>query len=275
MDQHMETNKINHELLLLKTVKNLKQKCDQSEEKLKVKDEEIEQLKELNAEKDEQLNKLNKKIEQNEDEIYYLKIFAERTSQLHLTLSHNRLQTNNHYELTLFQEDYESDDEVKKWNEMVEEVNEDENECDYLDTLKESINQYKDTFYCLTYMERFGNFIHLTPSGVFKDQFVKIPCLITTKNIQIEQFTVFEKFQQHSLGKVLFQNYGEVYSYYVCDCLYVVFCNEDEIKINLLHTWDKDKMLHLPNKEVVSMNNNFFEYEYERTIVLYFGEQSF
>ena len=93
MDQHIETNKINHELLLLTTVKNLKQNCDESEEKLKMKDAEIEQLKELDAEKDEKLNKLNKKIEQNEDEINNLKTFAERISELHLTLRDESLQT--------------------------------------------------------------------------------------------------------------------------------------------------------------------------------------
>ena len=254
----------------MKTVKHLKQKSDESEEKLKVKDAEIEQLKELNAKKDEKLNELNKRVERNEKEIINLKTFAERTSQLHLTLSHEHLQTYNHYDSTLFQENYERDEEVKNWNKVVQQVNEDENECVYFETLKESINQYNKTIYCPTYEERFQNFCCLTPPGVFNVNFLKIPNLLTTKNIHIEQFKNFKAFQQCSTGKVLFHNYGTVFTYYVVDCLHVVFYKECLSDVYLLHKYDEDKKLNLPNKEAVEIDD-LCEYYYDTSIVLYFN----
>ena len=256
MDQHIQINKINHEILLLKTVKNLKQKSDESEEKLKVKDAEIEQLKELNAKKDEKLIELNKKIEQNEDEIKNLKTFAERTSQLHLTLSDKYLQTNVHHGLAILQDDYEKYKEVHQWNKLTEEVNKDLNYCCYLQTLKESINRYKKTIYSTTYKERIINFCFLTPPGVRREDFLKISCLSTTEYIQIEQFDCFEAFQQCSVGKVLFQNYGEAFTYYVGDCLHVVLYDEfrsTESNTYLFNDSDEYKKLILPNKEAVEI----------------------
>ena len=268
MNRHMETNKINHELLLLKTVKNLKQKSDESEEKLKVKDAEIEQLKELNAKKDEKLNKLNKKVERNEKEIINLKTFAERISQLHLTLSDDFLQTNSHYDWTLFQEDYDTNEEVKEWHKMVEEVDEDENECEYLETLKESINQYKETIYSTTYKERIENFCRLTPPGVSRGNFAKIKCLLTTKFIRFEKFYKLERFQNHSAGNVLFQNYGSLFTYYVGDCLHIAFYKSYIVYVYLLHCSDEDKTLNLPNKETIKIDN-YMENLYDNSIVLY------
>ena len=58
MYQHSKTMKLNHEFLLLKTLKNLQKKSDEGEEKLKEKDSEIEQLRESNTKKDVTLNEL-------------------------------------------------------------------------------------------------------------------------------------------------------------------------------------------------------------------------
>ena len=56
MQQHGKNSKPNHDILLLSTVKNLKEQSNQ-------KDVEIEQLKETNANKDETLNKLKRDFE--------------------------------------------------------------------------------------------------------------------------------------------------------------------------------------------------------------------
>ena len=181
-EMHQHSNSKIHEILLLSTIKNLKEQSNQ-------KDVEIEQLKETNANKDETLNELKrdfeylknqfqqmkKKNETKEAEksnllneyienqmqksqelikdVDNLKKFSERTSRLHHTLSDKWLQRNLHYRYTLFNEHYDQDEEVQKWNEMVNEVNEDENECNYLKTLKSSINRHKETIYstCLLY----------------------------------------------------------------------------------------------------------------------------
>ena len=190
MYQHSETMKLNHEFLLLKTLKNLKQKSDEGEEKLKEKDSEIEQLNESNTKKDVTFNELKHdvnilknqlenvrqqlkdKIERNEEQtnkyfeelnekqteqskkvdhfkknIDNLETFAERVSKLHSSLSDVNFQSNFHNYSTIFQEDYDKNNEVIKWNETIKEANEDHNKCKYLKTLKGSLNQYKKTIY--------------------------------------------------------------------------------------------------------------------------------
>ena len=142
---------------------------------MKEKDIEIIKLKELNTEKDETLNmlkndfdnlknqleQLTNKIKRNEEQTIDLQTFAERMSKLHSALSNQSLERNNHYATTLFQHDYDKNEEVTKWNEMVKEVNEDDNECNYLETLKYSINQYKETTYSPTFKKRLRIFATL------------------------------------------------------------------------------------------------------------------
>ena len=151
MHQHGKNSKPTHDILLLSTVKNLK------EQSIK-KDVEIEQLKELNANKDETLNELKRdfedlknqfqqmtnnietkeketkhilneiienqtlKSQQLSKDIKDLKIFLERTSKLHYILSEERLRRNYNYGTTLFQAKYNQNEEVQKWNEMVKEI---------------------------------------------------------------------------------------------------------------------------------------------------------
>ena len=45
---------------------------------------------------------------------------SERTGQPHLKLSDELMKRNTHYDCTLFQEKYETNDEVYEWNKMVE-----------------------------------------------------------------------------------------------------------------------------------------------------------
>ena len=132
MHQHDKNSKPNHDILLLLTVKNLK------EQSIK-KDVEIEQLKESNANKDETLNELKldfedlknqfqqmtNSIEMKEKETKHilneiienqtqksqqlikdiedLKTFSETTSRLHYSLSEESLRRNYNYNKILFQ----------------------------------------------------------------------------------------------------------------------------------------------------------------------------
>ena len=205
MHQHSEKFKFHHELQLLTAVKNLKERSDEGEKKLKEKDIEIKQLKDLNKEKDETLNTLKndnealksqlgnackrltemernikqtndlsnqtqqfKKVDKLEEDIENLKTFAERISKLNYILSEKRLRRNDHHGLTLFQDEYDDNRNVIEWNNMVKEVDEDNNKCNYLETLKDSINQYKKTIYSPTYEERLKNFCYFAPPlGVY------------------------------------------------------------------------------------------------------------
>ena len=153
---------------------------------------------------------------------------------------------------------------------MVQQVNDDEFECEYLEILKESINQYKETIYSTTYEERIDNFCRWTPLGVFTDKLVKLTCFYMTTFIQIKQFHDFDEFRKYSVGKLLFQNYGKVFTYYVGDCLYVVVFREDfKSDVYLLHNSEEDEKLNLSNKEAVEIFN-IWEYYHDTSIVLYF-----
>ena len=311
MDQHSEKFKVHHEFLLLTTVKNLKEKSDQGEEKLKEKDMEIIKLKELNTEKDETLNtlkndfdnlknqleQLTNKIKRNEEEtnkcfkkinknqteqsididqfkenINNLQTFAERISKLHCILSDKRLQTNYQYTSTLLQENYDQDEVVRNWNGMIRKVNEDENGCEYLETLTASINEYKKTIYSSTYEERLSNFCCLTPEGIYCAPFIKIGCHEHTESICVTTFNNLEDFKQEnnsSYGascKIQYDPYS--YSYYVGDCLHVVFWTPD-VNVYLLHNSNEERKLDIPNGVVVNLDNILNLYMVQDSFVLY------
>ena len=217
MHQHGEQSRTIHDIFLLSTVKNLKEQNNQ-------KDLEITKLKETNANTNETLSglrrnftnlhnkfeEMKKQIEIKEGEVKQylneiidnqteksqqlikdvddLKVFAKRTSNLHHALSEEWLQRNCHYSFTLFQAKYDKDEDVKEWNKMVDEINEDENECSYLKTLKSSVNRYKQTIYSTTYEERLMNFFYTTPLGEFRNYFIRIGCSSLTKSICVKLF---------------------------------------------------------------------------------------
>ena len=292
MNQHSEKSKIHHELHLLTTVKNLKEKSDEGGKKLKEKDIEIENLKELNATKDETLNALRQHFDdlkiqlenvckqqaeivpQFKKDIDNLKTFAERTSNMHFTLSDRLLQTNRNYNSTLLQKEYDKNKEVTKWNEMIKEVVEDDNKCNYLETLKTSINQYKETVYSSTYEERLENFCLMSPQGFFRDgiDFIRIGCPRNIDYICVKCFDNYNDFDKDFERKdekrtCKVQNDPNVYSYYVGDCLHVVvalLCGD----VFLLHKSNEEEKLHLPNGRK-SKIDEFSNYWVHYSIVLY------
>ena len=309
MHQHSEKFKFHHEFQLLTTVKNLKEKSDEGEEKLKEKDREIKQLKELNTEKDETLNTLkhdiealksqledagkrltemernkkqtsdlsnqtqqSKKFDKLGDDIDNLKTFAERITKLNYILSEKCLQTNDHYDWTLLQGKYDEDKDVTQWNEMIKEVAEDDNECEYLETLKASINQYKETIYSSTFEERLENFCYFTPLGLLHNSFIRIGCPSNIKSICVKTFTTYNDFNREIKRKdeirtCKIQNDYGVCSYYVGDCLHVAVALSCG-KVYLLHKSNEKAKLHLPNGKEVKINE--FSGWISYSIVLYF-----
>ena len=243
---------MNHEILILSTVKELKQKSKQ-------KDLEIEELRKKNGEKDtsfhemknnlkvlrREFDQLTTKIENNEKEtkscfdemkqsetqqtnrIDDLETFADRCSKIHLTLSNEWLGRNDHHHCTLFQENYNEDKEAKKWKKLVEEINKDDNECEYLGKFKDSVNRYQKTIYSLTYKQRLINFHYFTPALTEHGGFIKVGCHADIKSIHFilhrsrKDFTSeIEKIDEKSTHKV--QN-NEVCSFYIGDCFHFRF----------------------------------------------------
>ena len=303
MHQHGELSRTTHDILLLSTVKNLKEQSNQ-------KDLEIRHLKETNANTNETLNKLKrnfedlnekferlkKRVEINEEEtkqllneiienkteksqqlikdVENLNKFANRASLVHHALSEKWLRRNYHYDETIFQENYDKNEDVKVWNEMVDEINEDENECSYLKTLKSSVNRYKQTIYSTTYEERLKNFYYTVPLGEFRNGFIRIGCSSLTKSICVKFFNKFDDFKneigKNERGRTLkVQNDFHVCSYYVGYCLHVLFffiC--DVQKAYLLHDSNEHEKLPLQNEKEVLIND-INRYRKRSSIVLY------
>ena len=287
MHQHCETFKVNHEFRLLTAVENLKEKSNQGEQKLKEKDLEITQLKasntvlkqdcenlktqleivrehletkiERNCEKtNNRFKEINKKQSQQSQKsdkfkanIDNLQTYAQRSSKLHFTLSEKWLRSNRHYGFTLFQKNYDRQKNVIQWNEMIKAVNEDDSECNYLKTLKASINQYKQTIYSATYKKRFENFCYFSHEGVFYGVFGRFGCTLLTKSICFKMFGNYNDFakeveadDKRRMCKV--QNNYNVCSYHVGDCLHVVvsYIIVDALKVYLLHNSTEEEKLH-------------------------------
>ena len=310
MNQHLEQSKVNHEILILSTVKELKQKSEQKDLEIKElkhkgeqKDLEIEELRKKNGEKDisfhemknnlevlrREFDQLTTKMENNEKEtkscfdemkqsqtqqtnrIDDLETFADRCSKIHLTLSQSTLRRNDHYGFSLFQENYDTSGSVKKWNKLVEEINEDDNKCEYLKKLKHSINQYQKTIYSLTYEERLRNFGHFTPTLTERGGFIKVGCHVDVKHICVKLYRYWknftseiEKIDEQRTCKV--QN-NDVCSFYIGDCLHVVLYGYWR-NIYLLHYSEEDKKLNLPKGSIVKLDD-IFEYIIDDSIVLY------
>ena len=303
MHQHGELSRTTHDILLLSTVKNLKEQSNQ-------KDLEIMKLKETNANTNETLSELKrdftklqdkfeemtKQIEEKEEkakqylneiienqrersqrlieDVDDLNTFADRTSRLHHALSEKRLRYNRHYETTLFQGKYDKNEDVKEWNKMLDEINKDENECIYLKTLKSSVNRYKQTIYSTKYGERLMNFFYTTPLGDFRNDFIRIGCSSLTKSICMKLFVSnldkfkkeVEKIERRRTLKV--QNHCGICSYYVGDCLHVLFNMINDHKVYLLHKSNEGEKLHLPNGKEVQIDD-ITKYRLSVSIVLY------
>ena len=302
MHQHGEQSKTTHDILMLSTVKNLKEQGNQ-------KDFEIMILKATNANTNETLSHLKrdfkilqdkfeemiKQIEIKEEkakqhlneiienqrgksqqlikDVDNLNKFTDRISRLHNSLSEVWLRRNYHYVWTLFQENYDEDEEVKEWNKMVDEINEEENECSYLKTLKSSVNRYKQTIYSTTYEERLKNFFYTTPLGEFRNDLIRIGCSSLTKSICVNIISKFDDFKKEvekkeRSGTLKVQHDFGISSYYVDDCLYVSCFFFDDYQLNLLHKSNEDKRLHLPNGKKVLIGD-INKYRRHGSIVLY------
>lgn len=306
IQQHLETFRVNHELLLLSTVKNLKEMNTK-------KDFEIKQLQKLNIEKDESLQELKhditdlkdqlknvrtqlkdrmennqaqanyrfEEIEENltqqkikSDRIDNLQTFAERTSKLQSILSNQILCRNDSF--TLFKNEYDKSEEVAKWNEIVDEANGNDNEknrCDYLKTLTASINLYTQIIYSHAYEKRLWNLCHTLPEGVTTDNFIKIGCYKKTKSICIKGYKEFQDFykeiDRNDVKKMCkIQNNPAVCSYYFGGYLHIVLYLDVFDKIYLLHNSKEGNKLHLPIHQIVNLGN-IWEYLVNDSIILF------
>ena len=306
MNQHILQSKINHEILLLSAVKELKQKSEQ-------KDLEIEELKMKNDEKDTSLqelqqnfnvlqtefNQLSTKMENNEkqtntsfgemkeqhskevnqikDNIENLQKFADTISELHLTLSNPKLRRNENLYDTLFQNKYNVNQDAMKWHNFLKQVNAKDNEnkkCNYLETLKTSINQYSQTVYSPKYEERFHNVCCVAPKGlIFGDYYyVKIECGDDIRSIYFKDFTNRQKFYDeiNERKSRLVCNGDHLYSYcYIGYCLHVILYCDSFYDINpwLLHRSQEERNLSLQIERKVKIGD-IDQYQVNNQIII-------
>ena len=277
MNHHIDSSKVKHDIMLLSTVKTLKEKSEQ-------KDLEIAQLKEWNTKKDETINAMEQdlgslknklddvrvqlatqvknneeKVVQNNENIGNLQKFADTLSKLHYTLSNKWLRMKIDHGNTLLQENYNNDEDVKKWNHLVKELNKvEDNTCEFLETLKDSINQYSETVYSPEYKERLEMLHSMTPLGT-GFPFLRVASSEHFDSICVKSFFDLEDFDREvrrGINERRFceiQNEQDVFSYYDDDTLNVVLWGL--YNVQLLHNSNEEQNIELPNGVAVKVDN--------------------
>ena len=289
-----------HDNFLLKRLKNLEQKVNQNEEKLKEKDREIQELKDINDTRAnimrkiiDKTNRLTNTVDSLQKQITDLKAvqmqqsgrvdnlekFAERSSRLHSTLSHVDLQMNDHHHSkSLFQKEYTRNAEVTKWNKLITEANQNGHDAAtpiYLKKLTESLNNYHKTIHCPTYKERLDIFARKIPSGYFFGKFVKIRCVFNSIHVKIfdnfEDFTrEFQRNDEVRYCKV--HNHVRICAYYVDRRVHVLLFLNKGWKAYLLHNSTEGERL-LLNKQYGVMEktiNDISKYKVQKSIMIYY-----
>ena len=220
----------------------------------------------------------SKTNEQFQGDIQNLETFADRVSKLHATLSERYLQLNHHHCSTLFQDDYNNDKDVISWNSTIDEANKyDNTSCEYLTTLKKSMNEYKKTTYPSTYKSRLENLVLSLPSGSVFQCFLRLSCY--HGSLCVKSFETFEEFQkevdktdQKNMKRFCkVQNEPLVNTYSIGDCLYIVLVGFSECSKYLLHNTKEDEKLCLPDGDKEGYGvQDITEFRCLSSIVLYF-----
>ena len=147
-----------------------------------------------------------------------------------------------------------------KWNTIVNEVNRDKIvNCDYLEKLKDSINQYNQTVYSPIYKERFLNLFFALPLGI-SYPFVRIGCTRFCDFICVKYF-----FNMHDFDEEVRRNNErryctilhdqDTFSYYGGDDRLNVVLWGKYHSVHLLHKSEEEKKMYLPNGVVVKVEN--------------------
>ena len=175
MYQHSKTMKLNHEFLLLKTLKNLQKKSDEGEEKLKEKDSEIEQLKESNTKKDVTLNELKHDVNILKNQLENVR------QQLTEKIERNEEHTNKCFEELNEKQTEQSEtfDQIKK-------------NIDNLETFAKRVSKLHST---LSYRDFQSNFHHY--STILQEDYDKKECVILLNE------TIKEANEDHNKCKYL------------------------------------------------------------------------
>ena len=146
--------------------------------------------------------------------------------------------------------------------------------CQYLENLRNSINQCSETIFSRAYKERFENLCNMTPLGTGYP-FVRIGCQRFCKFICVTSFYDLKDFDReirrnNERRYCKIQNEQYTFSYYAGNTIYVVFWNSCYDKgVQLLHNSDEEKKINLPNGEVVKVENIEESFMVNDSIVLY------
>ena len=175
MYQHSETMKLNHEFLLLKTLKNLKKKSDEGEEKLKEKDSEIEQLKESNTKKDVTLNELRHDVNILKNQLDNVR------EQMKDKIERYKEQTNKYFEKLNEKQTEQSEkfDQIKK-------------NIDNLETFAERVSKLHSTLSDRAFQSNFHHY-----STILQEDYDKKECVILLNG------TIKEANEDHNKCKYL------------------------------------------------------------------------
>ena len=218
---------------------------------IKINNQKLNALKQFN----EKQTKNAKKVDHLAKDVDNLLEFAEKVGELHYILGNElyNKRTNNNI-VTLLQDEYDKDSEVKRWNKMITEVNREKYQSKYQNLLRDSINQYKNIIFCSTYEQRLQKFTLGIPHGTSEGLVIRIQCFSFTKSICVYySYLDFQKMiDEHGNSYYLkvqkMQNLCCVFD--SSNCLHIVLSEISKYHdiIYLLHKSNESEKLKLSNE---------------------------
>ncbi|XP_066910201.1 restin homolog [Clytia hemisphaerica] len=194
-------------------------------------------------------------------EILNLKIFAERISKLHLTLSEPAVRGYEVGDKFLGQIQYEQKDEVRRWIKFADEIYVSKDEgCGYLKDLKEAITEYRKSIYCGAWNQRLLQMtFYGMECGQVLNRYVKIvSSLIVVKMISVKVYQTIEDYEKVVRKEKWCKHSHHVASYFdrYGSCLFVaIFYPMEYRNVYILHAQDEEKKLSVPGNEHLQLDD--------------------
>ena len=238
------------EKLLVENEKNTGEKFDA------VKSENLKLITNINSEMKISIKKefdesIDAKTKQLREQIDSLNTFAERISQLHLTLSDAYVRRNWQCN-TLSKKAYDGNEKVRRWKLLERELLNIDDQCVYMKNLQHAVNDYSLTVYNESYKKRLDRICSKLPENFCIDRFFKIPYELAPDNNFYISSKVFKDYNAYRedvsknrryTKKTLFSSYFE---YPGKDCCMKIALHNPYDKVYLLHKSDETKNILIP-----------------------------
>ncbi|XP_066932108.1 uncharacterized protein [Clytia hemisphaerica] len=219
----------------------------------------------LEKENPKDIEKTLKTLKEQRKDIENLKTFSKTVGELHGTLSDANVKEKALTFLYLYDKDYIENEDVKQWNDFVQQINTNEDfngDCDYLQQMKNVVNGYQVTVYSKSWGIRLFQFALAIDHGVIINKHIKLCPQYIVKYISVINHNTYQDFNKTTRDMKWTKHSGGVASYLSFHqgsrCLNVAVMLPSCYKnVYILHWDEEDKKLKIPlNRTIVSLNGD-------------------